>query len=194
MRARVPAAGRPGTRRRRSTTPGAAAALATVLDMFEFDAVHIQNIFHHSLAPLAVLADFDGPVSCSVRDLYLACPHHWLLYRNERSCGIPEDLSLCARCLPETRGLDVEYLEKFRRTVADRLDTVDHWVFASQSAADFFLRVYELDASPDSHHRARRDHRPRPRDSRASTRRCIFDEPLRVAFVGIGWAKKGLPG
>ena len=125
--------------------PAAAAALQTVLDMFDFDAVHIQNIVHHSLAPLAVLADFDGPVCCSVRDLYLACPHHWLLYRNTQSCGIPDDLSYCAVCLPETRGLDVDYLQAFRRTVAERLDTVDHWVFATQSAVDFFGRVYDVD-------------------------------------------------
>jgi GT2 family glycosyltransferase len=172
--------------------PAAAAALQTVLDMFDFDAIHIQNIVHHSLAPLAVLADFDGPVSCSVRDLFLACPHHWLLYRNTQSCGIPEDLSYCARCLPETRGLELSYLEKFRKTVADRLDTIDHWVFATQSAVDFFLRVYDVDPTrveiiehgtiiePD-------------RAVRRVDRSRVFDEPLRVAFVGIGWAKKGLP-
>lgn len=172
--------------------PAAAAALETVLDMFHFDAVHIQNIVHHSLAPLAVLADFEGPVSCSVRDLYLACPHHWLLYRNTQSCGIPEDLSLCARCLPETRGLDRTYLETFRRTVASRLDAVDHWVFATQSAVDFFLRVYDVDPARTViiEHGTIIDH---DRSVRPIDEARIHDEPLRVAFVGIGWAKKGLP-
>ncbi|MEJ7582485.1 MAG: glycosyltransferase [Acidimicrobiales bacterium] len=172
--------------------PAAASALETVLDMFDFDAVHLQNIVHHSLAPLAVLADFDGPVSCSVRDLYLACPHHWLLYRNEQSCGIPEDLTLCARCLPETRHLDLAYLEAFRETARSRLDTIDHWVFASQSAVDFLLRVYDLD--PDRieiiEHGAIIDVERAPR---ALDRSLVLDEPLRLAFVGIGWAKKGLP-
>lgn len=172
--------------------PAAAAALETVLDMFDFDAVHIQNIVHHSLAPLAVLAHFEGPVSCSVRDLYLACPHHWLLYRNKQSCGIPEDLSYCARCLPETRNLDLDYLTTFRDTVSARLDAVDNWVFASQSAVDYFLRAYDVDPGRTKiiEHGAIIEHR---RAVRAVDRSLIFDEPLRLAFVGIGWAKKGLP-
>lgn len=172
--------------------PGAESALRTALDMFEFDAVHIQNIFRHSLAPLKVLADFPGPVSCSVRDLYLACPHHWLLYRNTQSCGIPEDLSYCATCLPETRGLDLAYLERFRHTVADRLGTVDHWVFASQSAADFLARVYELPPGRVEviEHGAIIDTQ---RPTRVVDESLVLDEPLRVAHVGIGWSKKGLP-
>ena len=36
-------------------------------------------------------------------------------------------------------------LDEFRATVDAHLDAVDHWVFASQSAADYFLRVYEPD-------------------------------------------------
>jgi GT2 family glycosyltransferase len=184
----------PGGRARHDTVddPAAGVALRTVLDMFDFDAVHIQNIVHHSLAPLAVLADFDGPVCCSVRDLYLACPHHWLLYRNSQSCGIPDDLSYCAVCLPETRGLDVDYLQAFRRTVAERLDTVDHWVFATQSAVDFFRRVYDVDPARI----ALIEHGTLVDDDR-SVRRIdeagVFGEPLRVGYVGIGWSKKGLP-
>jgi GT2 family glycosyltransferase/glycosyltransferase involved in cell wall biosynthesis len=172
--------------------PSAAAALQIVLDMFDFDAVHVQNIVHHSLAPLAVLADFDGPVCCSVRDLYLACPHHWLLYRNTQSCGIPDDLSYCAVCLPETRGLDVDYLQAFRRTVAERLDTVDHWVFATQSAVDFFGRVYDVDPARITlieHGTLIDDERSARRVDEAR----VFGEPLRVGYIGIGWSKKGLP-
>jgi glycosyltransferase involved in cell wall biosynthesis len=171
--------------------PVAAEALRTALDMFDFDAVHIQNILHHSLAPLRVLADFPGPVTCSVRDLYLACPNHWLLYRNERSCGIPDDLSYCARCLPETRGIDRSALERFRETVAARLDTVDHWVFASQSAVDYFLRVYDVEPTRVHviEHGAIIDERNRVRD--VDVRR-VLDDRLRIAYVGIGWAKKGL--
>ena len=172
--------------------PAAATALRTALDMFDFDAVHLQNIVHHSLAPLDVLGNFSGPVVCSVRDLYLACPHHWLLYRNRQSCGLPEDLSYCATCLPETRGLDVAYLDAFRGAVSGRLGTVDHWVFASQSAADFFLRVYDLPPERVEvvEHGAIIEH---SRPCRAIDEGRIFDEPLRIAFVGIGWAKKGLP-
>jgi GT2 family glycosyltransferase/glycosyltransferase involved in cell wall biosynthesis len=169
----------------------AAVGLQTALDLFEFDAVHLQNIIGHSLAPLDVLADFDGPVLCSVRDMYLACPNHWLMYRNERACGVPDDLSVCATCLGETRRVEIDYLEQFRATVADRIDAVDHWVFASQSAADYLLRVYDI---PDDRielitHGATVD---LDRASRTLGQAAIFDEPLRVAMVGLGWAKKGL--
>ncbi len=169
----------------------AAEALRTALDVFAFDAVHIQNLIGHSLTPLEALADFPGAVVCSVRDLYLACPNHSLLYRNQLPCGIPEDLSLCRQCLPETRDLPVEFLDEFRATVTRSLDNIDHWVFASQSAADYFLRVYEpeparIEIIP---HGSTIDlDRPQPEPDLA----CIFDEPLRLGFVGRGWAKKGL--
>lgn len=166
-------------------------ALATVLAMFRFDAVHLQNILNHSLAPLQVLADFPGPVVCSVRDLYLACPNHWLLYRNQQSCGIPEDLAVCENCLPQTRDLSREYLERFRATVASQLGSVDHWVFASQSAADYLLRVYDIDAERIHliEHGAIID---LAEDRREIDESLILDEPLRLGFVGLGWPKKGL--
>jgi len=166
-------------------------ALTTALDMFRFDAVHIQNLIGHSLAPLEVLADFPGTVVCSVRDLYLACPNHSLLYRNSEPCGVPADLSLCERCLPETRNLPLSYLTDFRTTAAARLDSVDRWVFASQSAADYFLRVYDVDPARIEiipHGAVIRIDRP----GRQVDEGLIFDEPLRLAFVGRGWAKKGL--
>ncbi|MCC5951670.1 MAG: glycosyltransferase [Acidimicrobiia bacterium] len=169
----------------------AASALRCALDMFHFDAVHLQNLIGHSLAPLDVLSDFDGPVVCSVRDLYLACPHHWLLWRNEQACGIPDDLSVCADCLPVTRQLSIEYLEEFRTTVAAHLDTIDAWVFASQSAEDYLRRVYDLPPERVHHipHGAIiNPHQP----TRTLDVHHIYNEPLRLAFIGLGWTKKGL--
>jgi GT2 family glycosyltransferase len=169
----------------------AATALRTALDMWDFDAVHIQNLIGHSLSVFDVLAEFDGEVVCSVRDLYLACPNHSLLYLNEQPCGIPEDLSLCARCLPETQGFSLDYLEEFRAIVDEHIDVVDTWVFASQSAADYLMRAYDLDP-------ARVALIPHgtiistERRTRTVDESLIFDEPLRLAFVGRGWAKKGL--
>ena len=168
----------------------AGAALRMALDLFEFDAVHIQNLIGYSLAPLDVLADFDGPVVCSVRDLFLACPHHWLLYRNRQGCGLPDDLTYCATCLPETKNLDLDDLSEFRRRVSSHLDTVDTWVFASQSAADYLLRVYDIDPERIqviTHGAVIPTYRTQPLDES-----LILDEPLRLAFVGRGWAKKGL--
>jgi GT2 family glycosyltransferase/glycosyltransferase involved in cell wall biosynthesis len=166
-------------------------ALTMALDMFRFDAVHIQNLIGHSLAPLRVLADFPGPVVCSVRDLYLACPNHSLLYRNTEPCGVPEDLGVCGRCLPETRDLPLSYLTEFRATVKDRLAAVDRWVFATQSAADYFLRVYDVEPEHIGiipHGAVIHIDRP----GRELDESLIFDEPLRLAFVGRGWTKKGL--
>jgi GT2 family glycosyltransferase/glycosyltransferase involved in cell wall biosynthesis len=169
----------------------AAEALTIALDMFNFDAVHLQNLMGHSLAPLQALAGFPGTVVCSVRDLYLACPNHSLLYRNSQSCGIPEDLNLCERCLAETRDLPLSYLTEFRATTRARLESVDRWVFASQSAADYFLRVYDVD--PERFEIIPHGaviHIDRP--GREVDEGLIFDEPLRLAFVGRGWPKKGL--
>ncbi|MDQ1456506.1 MAG: hypothetical protein QOH28_2126 [Actinomycetota bacterium] len=180
----------------------AGAALQMALDLFHFDAVHIHNLIGHSLAPLDVLAGFDGPVLCSVHDLFLACPNFSLLYRKVEPCGIPEDLSSCDRCLetiaeapmpgsPMIRNLSREYLNEFRSTATARIDSVDHWVFASQSVADYFMRVYEPHASRMEiieHGSVIRLGRRAPEPDRA----LIYDEPLRLAFVGLGWAKKGL--
>jgi glycosyltransferase involved in cell wall biosynthesis len=161
------------------------------MDTFSFDAVHLHNLIGHSLAPLALLADFPGTVICSVHDLYFACPHHWLLYRNEQPCGIPDDLAVCGRCLPETRRRSREYLESFRTTVATRLDTVDRWVFASQSAADYLLRVYDIPPERIEiiPHGAVVDVKA---GHRQLDEQRILHERLRLAFVGTGWRKKGL--
>jgi GT2 family glycosyltransferase len=182
----------PGTVRTVTTAydEGAAEALALALDLFDFDAVHIHNVKGQSLAPFSVLADFDGPVVCSVHDLYLACPHYSLLYLDVEPCGIPADLSVCARCFPATEGRSLADLAHFRDQVAAGAGRVDHWVLPSQSAADYLLRalVIEPDRLQVIEHGSTVDpHRERWLDTG-----LILDEPLRVAFVGRGWAKKGL--
>jgi glycosyltransferase involved in cell wall biosynthesis len=177
-------------------------ALVAALDLFDFDAVHVHNLIGFSLSPLEALADFPGPVTVSVHDLYLACPNFSLLYLKTEPCGIPGDLSACARCLadiavspmpgsPPTPNISVDYLNEHRATVARGLDAVDHWVFPSQSAADYFLRVYEPDPERveviEHGSVIRLGRRPAEPDEA-----LLRDEPLRVAFVGIGWSKKGL--
>ena len=77
------------------------------------------------------------------------------------------------------RAMTVDQLEAFRATVAEHLDVVDHWVFASQSAADYMLRVYDI--APERieliPHGAIIDlDRPRPPLDPA----LLFDEPLRL--------------
>jgi glycosyltransferase involved in cell wall biosynthesis len=167
----------------------AAEALTTCLDLFPADAVHLHSFNGHSLAPLEVLADFDGTVVSFMHDPYLACPHYSLLYRNRTTCGIPTDPAICARCLPETEQLDLDHLEAFRAYVARHLDTVDHWVFASQSAADHLLRAYPI--PPERI--AIIEHSPTVPDVRTSVDdHVVLHEPLRIAFVGRGWTKKGL--
>jgi GT2 family glycosyltransferase/glycosyltransferase involved in cell wall biosynthesis len=170
--------------------PLAGEALRTALDLFDVDVVHIQNLIGHSLTPLAVLGGFDGRVVCSIHDLFLACPHHSLLYRDEQSCGLPEDRSVCARCLPETEGLSIEHLDRQRARVAQSVDHVDHWIFASQSSADYFHRVYDLAPGAASviEHGTTIVAARRGQPDEA----LIRDEPLRLAFVGRGWPKKGL--
>lgn len=169
----------------------AEAALRTVLDLYDVDAVHIQHLRGHSLAPLHVLADVDVPVTYSVRDGHPACPRYSLLYRDIEPCGIPEDLSWCARCLDGHPTLTLDTLVEHRSTVAARLDTVDHWVFASQSAADHMLRAYDLPLDRVVHipHGAIVD-----LSRRAGTvdEALIAHEPLRIGFVGRGWYKKGM--
>ncbi len=170
---------------------GAAEALAMALDLFDVDAVHIHNIKGQSLAPLQVLREFDGPVVCSVHDLYLACPHYSLLYRDAEPCGIPDDLSVCARCLPETEGRSLAQLEEFRTAVSAGVARIDHWVLPSRSAADYLLRAYDID-----HERLQVIEHGSTIDPAGRVRwldeGLVRDEPLRVAFVGRGWAKKGL--
>ena len=195
----LPGAARQVTRARDEL---AGAAVAAALDLFDFDAVHIHNLIGYSLTPLDVLADFPGRVVCSVHDLYLACPNFSLLYKKTVPCGIPADLSVCERCLhdaaespmpgsPRMTNFSVAKLREFRAAMGSGLDTVDHWVFATQSAADYFLRVYEPDPARVEivgHGSVIRLGR-RPADVDEP---LLRDEPLRVAFVGLGWSKKGL--
>jgi GT2 family glycosyltransferase/glycosyltransferase involved in cell wall biosynthesis len=178
------------------------AAIIAALDLFAFDAVHVHNLIGFSLAPLDALRDFSGPVTCSVHDLFLACPNFSLLYKKSDPCGIPEDLSVCARCLedvaaspmpgsPPMPNISVSYLNAFRSKVGSLIGAVDHWVFPSQSAADYFLRVYDPDPRRIeiiAHGSViRLGRRPQEPDEQ-----LLLEEPLRVAFVGLGWSKKGL--
>ena len=170
--------------------PVAGEALRMALDLFPADAIHIHSLNGFSLAPLTILADFDGPVIAFAHDPFLACPHYSLLYRNTVACGIPDDLAVCARCLPETEGLEVAALERFRAVVTDHLDTVDRWVFASRAAADLFVRAYAVgdDRIEIIEHGPPIDPTGRP----PLDDHLVLDEPLRLAFVGRGWTKKGL--
>ena len=103
----LPGAPRPGQQARRRGRR--VRAWPHVLDMFDFDAVHVHNLIGHSLAPLDVLADFDGPVVCSVHDLYLACPNHWLLYQEPLGVRHPRrPLGLRAAACRRPRASTVE--------------------------------------------------------------------------------------
>jgi GT2 family glycosyltransferase/glycosyltransferase involved in cell wall biosynthesis len=169
--------------------PTSLSALQMARDLLGPSAVHIHNLIGHPLDTLVELADFPGPVVCSIHDLYLACPNHSLLYRGISSCGIPDDLDVCDTCLAETRGLGRADLEAHRATVSAGLPSVDHWVVFSQASADHLLRAYPI--PPDRLHLIPHgtlvEGRPPPLDERH-----LLDDPLEVAFVGRGWAKKGL--
>ena len=182
----------PGAARRptRVEDPVAAAAVELAIDLFDVDVVHIQNLIGHSLAPLAVLEGFDGTVVCSVRDLFLACPSHSLLYMGREGCGIPEDLDVCAACIEKTvKGASLATLEAHRETVRGHLDAVDHWVFASTSSYDYFTRVYDV---ADERVEVIPHGALVAIPSRREAITPVSGGPLRVAFVGVGWRKKGL--
>lgn len=165
-------------------------AFAAALDAFGVDVVHLQNLIGHSIHLFDVLREFPGTVVCTIHDLYLACPNHSLLFLGHASCGIPDDLAVCATCLPETRDLSVDDLIAHRAVVAAGIDVVDRWICPSQSAADYLLRAYDVptDRIAVVPHGSVIEPRPRPPLDEAH----VLDDPLRAAFVGRGWTKKGL--
>lgn len=176
---------------RRLTDEHVAVALQAVLDVLDVDVVHVQNLVNLSLAPFDVLARFDGPVICSVHDLFLGCPSHSVLYRSTVSCGLPDDPAACARCLPETTSFAPERLGAHRAVVERAVAVVDRWIVPSVAALDHLARVYDLPAErveviPHGAlvevDRLRRDPDPV----------LVHHEPLRLGFAGRGWAKKGL--
>ena len=177
-------------------------AVAAALDMFEFDAVHVHNLIGFSLAPLDALRDFGGPVACSVHDLFLACPNFSLLYKKSDPCGIPSDLSVCAKCLedlaaapmpgsPPMPNISVGYLNEFRATTARVRRRRRPLGVREPERRRLLPARYELDASRIEiieHGSVIRLGRRR----KEPDEQLIRDEPLRVAFVGLGWSKKGL--
>jgi len=166
-------------------------ALEIAIDLCAPSVVHVQNLIGHPAGVLAQLRSFPGRVVCTVHDLHLVCPHHWLLYRNTVACGVPDDLNVCASCLPETRDLGVDAILDLRADVERGIDAVDEWVFPSWSAYDHFDRVFTLPA--DRVHVVPHGSvvagggTPRPVDEDA-----VLHQPLRIACVGRGWAKKGV--
>ena len=170
---------------------GAGFALQAVLDSLEVDVVHIQNLVNFSWAPLEVLESFSGGVVASVHDMFWVCPNHSVLYRGAVACGLPDDLAACTRCLPETKQLPVERLVKSRATVARHLGVVDRWIVPSWSALDHLSKVYELPVERVEviGHGTLVDVARLRRPPDPVT---VYEEPLRLGFVGLGWAKKGL--
>jgi GT2 family glycosyltransferase len=169
----------------------AAAALRMALDLREVDAIHLHNLIGHSLAPLRACERFPGPVVCTLHDYYLACPNHSLLYRDLQHCAVPEDLDVCARCLPQTAvGGSLDRLLEHRRAVERHLGAVDRFVAPDVAAADHVRRAYDL---PED----RVEVIPHGSlvTAAAAGRRAaeeVLEGPLRFAFVGRGWHRKGL--
>jgi GT2 family glycosyltransferase/glycosyltransferase involved in cell wall biosynthesis len=169
----------------------AGAALQMALDLYDFDAIHIHNLLGHSLAPLRVCLSFPGPVVCTLHDLYLACPNYSLLYRDRRACGLPEDLAVCAACLPHTKvGKPVDYLLEFRAVASEHLDAIDRFVVGDITAADYLRRVYDVaeDRVEVIEHGSLLD----GSEPGALDVQHVLAGPLRLAFAGRGWHRKGL--
>lgn len=168
----------------------AAVALQVAIDAFEVDVVHLHNLLGHSLAALRVCEGFDGPVLCTLHDLRLACPNHSLLHRDTVACGVPDDLSVCAGCLPETRvGGSLELLERYRGFTAAHLSAIDTFVAADVTAVDALRRAHPV---PDDRvvvveHGTLVAPLRAPLDDAT-----VLTGPLRLAFVGRAWRKKGL--
>ncbi len=169
----------------------AGGALAMALDLHHFDALHLHNLIGHSLAPLRIGERFPGPVVCTLHDYYLACPNHSLLYQDRRHCGVPDDLAVCARCLPRTGvGTSIEHLVAHRRTVEAHLGAVDRFVAPDVTAADHVRRAYDLPEDRVAiigHGSLVGAEAFGPRDAEDA-----LDGPLRFAFVGRAWHRKGL--
>lgn len=183
----------PGAARRpgRLDDAGAAAAVRTALDILEVDVVHVHDLLNLSLSPLAVLADAGIPTVVTIHDMSLACLHHDVLWHGAVACGLPDDRRACATCLPATTGRPVEQLDRHRALVAAAVPHVARWVAPSRAAADHLDRVHPLPADrveilPHGSlvAAAAAGREPDPV--------LVHDEPLRLAFVGRGWAKKGL--
>jgi GT2 family glycosyltransferase/glycosyltransferase involved in cell wall biosynthesis len=169
----------------------AGAALQLALDLFDVDVVHLHNLIGHSLAPLEVCREFPGPVLCTLHDFFLACPNHPLLYRDQVDCGVPDDLTICAGCLPASSVHEsVQFLQEFRDRVGRDIDVIDRFVVADVISADYVRRVHDLaeDRVTVIEHGSVIDVPAR----RSHDERAILDEPLRFAMVGRGWTRKGL--
>ena len=170
---------------------GAAEALAMALDLFDVDAVHIHNIKGHSLAPLQVLRRLRRPGRLlgarplpGLPALLAALPRRRAVRHPRRPHGLrpvpARDRGTLAR---SARGVPAD-------RVAAGVARIDHWVLPSRSAADYLLRAYDVD--PDRLEIIEHGSTIDPGRGRWLDEGLVLDEPLRLAFVGRGWAKKGL--
>ena len=205
-RERVPAARRAAPGRRACTTRSRAPRSSSALDLFDFDAVHVHNLIGYSLAPLDALARLrrSGRVLGArplprVPELLAALHEERSVRHPRRPLGVRAAASKTSRCrrCPARRRCPTSppstSTSSARRSPA-RLGAVDHWVFPSQSAADYFLRVYEPDPATRGDHRARLDDPPRPPPEgarrAAPPRRAVARRVRRAGLVEEG-ARRG---
>ena len=178
------------------------AALVSALDLFDFDAVHMHNLIGHSLAPFDALADFDGPVVCSVHDLFLACPNFSLLYMKSDPCGIPEDLvgvravprrrRRCRRCRVRRRCRTARSSTSTSSARPSRPGSTRSTTGCSRARARPTTSCASTTPEPSRVEIIEHGSVIRlGRRAKVPDERLLRDEPLRVAFVGLGLGEEG---
>lgn len=170
------------------------ARMATVLDRFDPDVVHLQHFKGLSAALPTVCAERGIACIATLHDFWTLC-HREQLYRPEgERCSGPESVAKCTDCYLRATGMSegersrefyAEVVADREATLRDALAATDRLIAPSKFLQERFI-VYDIDPDRIIHRRNG------IKTWRFEDNGFDPDTPLRVGYVGRITPKKGV--
>ena len=125
--------------------------LALILEEFDIDVVQIDSPVGHTFDIFLVPASKNIPIVCTVHDFFYICPTFHLVDTNGDHCNVCIIGKEQDSCLKNNEYLyskfDGNDLFKFRKKFRSVINSVDIFIFPSNSTKVIFAEYYSLDES-----------------------------------------------
>ncbi|MDA8401176.1 MAG: methyltransferase domain-containing protein [Actinomycetota bacterium] len=109
------------------------------------DVLHVQHTMNVGVELIHAANVIELPVLLSFHDYFAACPSYALLNAEDRFCHLPEDFSVCNRCLHtkfQVGTPTLPMMESWRATTRSVMPQVDMVHFPSDAARDILVSAY----------------------------------------------------
>lgn len=114
-----------------------------IFDLFKPTIFHLQHIINSTLDFLQVAKERKIPTMLTIHDYYLICPNYTLINAETKEfCHIPEDMTVCERCLGKKIGIKKFPLTEWRNKISKAIVNCDMVIYPSVASANVFHHVF----------------------------------------------------